>query len=43
LVVVEAQRLDDFLVVLLGGLLFTLPGTHYDVFSTRRRIAAASR
>ena len=25
LVVVEAQRLDDFLVVLLGGLLFTFP------------------
>ena len=43
LVVVEAERLDDFLVVLLGGLLFTFHGTHDDVLATRRRVAAAAR
>ena len=42
LVVVQAQRLDDFLVMLLGGFLFTFPRTHHYVFPTRRRVACAS-
>ena len=42
LVVVQAQRLDDFLVILLDGLLFTLHGTHDHVLAAGRRIAGAA-
>ena len=43
LIVVQTQRLDDFLVVLLDGLLLAVHGAHDDVLAAGRGIGCAAR
>ena len=43
LIVVQAQRLDDFLVVLLDGLLLAVHGAHDDVLAAGRGVGGAAR
>jgi hypothetical protein len=42
LVVVDTKGLDDFLVVLLDGLLFTLPGTEHHVLAASGRVGGTA-
>src|SRR5688500_14355311 len=43
LIVIEAERLDDFLVMFLDGFLFTVHRAEDDILATRSRIARAAR